>query len=80
MVERGRGGGGCRAEMSDGRGARSWIFLVVRETRGKAGSGKGGLRRPNLGDMRNFWWEEGIVRWSVMAEVRSVSVEVGVKL
>ena len=82
MVEVGRcreeGGDWEREERSEGEGARRRIFLERRVDRWREEE-KGGLRRPSLGVMRNFWWEGGMERSVEMVVERSVIVELGRK-
>lgn len=47
------------------------IFFSTREERGREGFLKGGLRRPSLGVMRNFWWAGGMESVVAMCVERS---------
>lgn len=61
---------------SEGKGARSTIFFVVRDDNESIGSGKGVLSMPILGVIINFWCSGGMESSAWTWEERSVMVEV----
>ncbi len=64
------------ADSSAAVGPRRTIFLERRFWRGRVGFElKGGLRRPILGVIRNFWWAVGMDSRVWMAVERSVIVD-----
>lgn len=68
-----------RSDSSEGRGARSTIFLLRRLERESDGSANGGLRMPSFGVTMNFWFSGGMLRSAWILEQRSVMVACGEK-
>lgn len=64
---------------SEGVGASRTIFLFTSVRSCRVGSRKGGLSRPSLGVIMNFWFECGIERVVDTASARSVMFESGEK-